>query len=370
MEHLFASAIAEGQDWADVAKNCLHQLDVVPGANLGILYVSDHLADQIGSIATLFRGVTGVENWVGSVGIGVCGTNAEVFDRPAISVLIGHWPENGFRLFPALTDGLGPLEQTAGTWMSLHPPQLTLVHGDPRTPRLIPVLNGLADRVGFLVGGLAASRGEFPTLANRVFESGLSGVMFSSAVGVATGLTQGCSPVGPLRTITAAEDNMAMEIDGRPALEVFKQDIGELLSRDLRKVGGLIFAGFPVTGSDTGDYLVRNLNGIDTQKGWLSLGEDVTAGRRILFVRRDPVAAQADLERMLNQLKRRLSGPPKAGLYCSCVARGPNLFGHDSEELKTIGRILGNFPLTGVFANGEISNNRLYGYTGVLTLFT
>ena len=30
---------------------------------------------------------------------------------------------------------------------------------------------------------------------------------------------------------------------------------------------------------------------------------------------------------------------------------------------------LGDFPLVGFFANGEISNNRLYGYTGVLTLF-
>jgi small ligand-binding sensory domain FIST len=53
----------------------------------------------------------------------------------------------------------------------------------------------------------------------------------------------------------------------------------------------------------------------------------------------------------------------------SCLARGPNLFGDDSEELKTIREALGDVPLVGFFANGEISNNRLYGYTGVLTLF-
>ena len=53
----------------------------------------------------------------------------------------------------------------------------------------------------------------------------------------------------------------------------------------------------------------------------------------------------------------------------SCLARGPALFGDDSQELKTIRDALGDFPLVGFFANGEISHNRLYGYTGVLTLF-
>ena len=50
-------------------------------------------------------------------------------------------------------------------------------------------------------------------------------------------------------------------------------------------------------------------------------------------------------------------------------ARGPNQFGDDSDELKMITKELGEFPLVGFFANGEISNNRLYGYTGVLTVF-
>ena len=68
------------------------------------------------------------------------------------------------------------------------------------------------------------------------------------------------------------------------------------------------------------------------------------------------------------QSERRIDTPPRAALYYSCIARGPNLFGQGSVELTTIADILGDVPLIGFFANGEISNNRLYGYTGVLSL--
>ena len=64
-----------------------------------------------------------------------------------------------------------------------------------------------------------------------------------------------------------------------------------------------------------------------------------------------------------------LFGRPRGGLYYSCVGRGPNLFGGESEEANMIREALGEFPLVGFFCNGEISHNRLYGYTGVLTLF-
>jgi len=72
---------------------------------------------------------------------------------------------------------------------------------------------------------------------------------------------------------------------------------------------------------------------------------------------------------MLAALKQRTAGPAKAGLYYSCVGRGPNLFGTNSEELGLVREALGDFPLVGFFGNGEISNDRLYGYTAVLTLF-
>jgi small ligand-binding sensory domain FIST len=195
-------------------------------------------------------------------------------------------------------------------------------------------------------------------------------VLFAGDVAVAAGLTQGCSPIGPVRTITEAEDNVIAAIDGRSALEVFKEDIGELLARDLRRVGGYIHAALPVAGSDTRDYLVRNLTGIDPARGLIAIGALVEPGQAIMFARRDRRAAEQDLRRMLDDLGRRAAGQAiKGGVYCTCVARGPNLFGPDSQELKAIRAALGDFPLVGFFANGEICNNRLYGYTGVLALF-
>ena len=100
---------------------------------------------------------------------------------------------------------------------------------------------------------------------------------------IATGLTQGCTPIGQAHKITRAQNNIIVEIDGRPALDVFKEDIGELLARDLRRVAGYIFAALPITGSDTGDYLVRNLVGIDPNHGLIAIGDMVEPGRSIMF---------------------------------------------------------------------------------------
>jgi small ligand-binding sensory domain FIST len=168
--------------------------------------------------------------------------------------------------------------------------------------------------------------------------------------------------------VTAAEGNVAIEIDGKPALEVFKRDIGEILARDLRRVAGYIFAALPVEGDDRGDYLVRNLMGIDPARGLIAIGDRLAAGQRILFCRRDRQSAVEDLDRMTGELKRRIDARPRAALYFSCLARGPNMFGADAAEVGLIEKAFGSVPLIGFFCNGEISNARLYTYTGVLAL--
>ena len=140
--------------------------------------------------------------------------------------------------------------------------------------------------------------------------------------------------------------------------------------RDLRRVAGYIFAGFQVQGSDTGEYLVRNLTGIDPESGAMAVGELVTPGDKLMFCRRDPQTAVQDMQRMLNDLGKMSDGRTvKAGVYVSCLARGPNQFDPPDLELTLIREQFGDIPVAGFFANGEISNDRLYGYTGVLTLF-
>ena len=109
--------------------------------------------------------------------------------------------------------------------------------------------------------------------------------------------------------------------------------------------------------------------GIDPERGWLAVGGEVETGDRLLFVRRDPAGAEQDLGRMVSELAGRLPGPARGGLYFSCVARGPSLFGREGREMEIVGEALGDVPIVGFFGQGEISNNRLYGYTGVLALF-
>ena len=365
----FRAAEGRGAGWAEAAKSCADALLPVPeGASLGFLYVTDALAGDLGSTLTFLRERTRIPHWVGAIGLGVCGRR-EHFETPAVSALVANFPEGAFRVFAPV--GRGAIGEGERAWIASAHPGVAVVHGDPRDAGIVAAVSSLSAEGGlYLVGGLSAAMSAPPRLvADRIVEGGLSGVLLGPEIAVATGLTQGCSPIGPVRRVSEARENIVMAIDERPALEVFKEDIGELLARDLRQVGGRIFAGIPVRGSDTGDYLVRNLMALDVERQWLAIAEKVAPGDPILFCRRDPASALADLKRMLGGLQRRLAAPPKAGLYFSCVARGPNLFAGESEEVDAIRAALGDFPLAGFFGNGEIAHDRLYGYTGVLALF-
>ena len=273
-------------------------------------------------------------------------------------------------MFPSLSNDIEDFPAEGKAWVDEMSAPFGIVHGDPNnptTPHLIEAL-GLATS-GFLVGGLSESRGAHAQIAGDITDGGVSGVLFAPSVEVATGLSQGCVPVGPAHVVSDSLDNVIIGLDGNSALDVFKDDVGELLSRDLGRAAGYIHAAFPIEGSDTGDFVVRNLTGIDPERGWLAVGEDINAGDRVMFVRRDPQSASEDLATMIGNLKRRLPGPPRGGIYFSCVARGPNMFGEEGKEMSMIQDQLGDFPVVGFFGNGEISNNRLYGYTGVLALF-
>ncbi|HZU91452.1 MAG TPA: FIST C-terminal domain-containing protein [Stellaceae bacterium] len=378
MSRQFAAAFASG-DPGDLAERIGAALPEIAGANLGIIYASEAAAPVLSALIAALSRARGIGSWVGGVGLGVLGGTAEVMDEPAVAVMIAALPPNGFRVFAATADPAADLPRRHGEWLAAKPPLLALVHADPRCRGLAQTTAALAAASGaYLVGGLVSHRWPSPLIAHSAGapiaagagSGGIAGVMLAPEIAVATALTQGCSPLGPIHRIDEARDNIVMAIDGRPALAVFCENIGPALAQDLRRVGGLIFAGLPIAGSDTGDYLVRNLMAIDPGRGWLVLGEEVAPGDQILFCRRDPETARRDLERMIRQLKGRLGGAPKAALYVSCVARGVNLFGAEGVETGVIRAALGEVPLIGFFANGEVSRDRLYGHTGVLTVFT
>ncbi len=362
----------QSPDWNEAVAQCLQQIGDVPAqANLGFLYVTDLYADLLPAILERFRSATGVQHWVGTVGIGICAGGKEYSQVSAMAAMLACFPADSFRILPFYNRAADMLPGSWESWLSRSASQFAVVHADPANSNLPQLLEQLNDELpgGYLVGGLSSSHGPHPQIADEILEGGLSGVIFNDQVSVATALTQGCSPIAEKHTITECENNILNRLDNRPALDVFKEDIGEILARDLNRAAGYIFAGLPIKGSDTGDYLVRNLVGVDTQGKRIAIGDLAYPGQQIQFCRRDGKSACEDMQRMLDDLQTRITQTPKGGLYFSCLGRGQNLFGEDADELYMIKQTLGDFPLVGFFANGEISNKRLYGYTGVLTLF-
>jgi small ligand-binding sensory domain FIST len=362
MSEPFSHGCAASPNWRDAAAECLAQAGRGPaGANLGFVYVTDSLASELGDILDYLRINTGILHWVGTVGMGVCATGREYHDRSALAIMLCAFEPGSFRVFSGLR-APEDLER-----LSMHfdgvPANFAIVHADPRNvnlPRLVEDFAGALES-GFLTGGISSSRRAHLQVADRITKGGLSGVLFSDDVVIATRLTQGCSPIGPRHTVTDVQQNVLITLDGRAALDVFREDVGESSWQKLASLGGSIFAGLSAHGGgDAGDYMVRNL---------VAIGDAPEEGAKLMFCRRDADAAGEDMVRMLDSMKSGLYGRPRGGVYYSCVGRGANLFGDDSEELEMIRDALGDFPLVGFFCSGEISHNRLYGHTGVLTLF-
>lgn len=369
----FSHAHSPLPGWRDALKACLAALGPVPGdARLGFLYATDHHAAHLTDILAECKAATGIDHWVGSVGMGIAATDREYLDEPGLALMLTDLPETQFRILPPLHNLADILKLDEELKVDGEPAYFGIVHGDPGNPLMGELIEHLAARTGtgFLVGGLTSARDHPAQIADEVVGGGLSGVLLGSGVALATRLTQGVSPLGPRHMVTRGERNIVMALDGRPPLDVLREDIGETLFSQLERLGGYLFAGLPTQDTDTGDYLARNIVGIDPQSGYLAIGDYVEPGQSLMFCRRDSSSATEDMQRMLDGLKAALPGPIRGALYFSCLGRGSNMFGEGSAELKLISASLGAIPLVGFYASGEISRDRLYGYTGVLTVFT
>ncbi len=431
----FASASANGSDWRDTSKAVLEQLDSIrtedDGFNFGFIYISDYLADDASSIYNLFKSVLKIDDWVGSIGMGVIGAQDSLVDEPAISAMIGRFPEDSFCVFPKakpgcdieLTEAIkdpqeigidlfeedlekqGPRflsEDIVQQWLIEHTPTLGVVHIDPLSPHnpqdFLSDLERSTDC--FFVGGLTSSRSHHFQIGDGISSNSLCGAFFSDNVPVATVLSQGCAPISEPHTITKIDNSVILELNDEPALDVLQKDLRKLAAEKTGKseqeltesfdiiessekvpsefkslFRGQIHVALPLSQSDQNDFLVRNIAGIDINEGSIELAEDIQTGQRIFFVERDENNVSSDLSKALITLRNRVMSErgcfePKGALYISCIARG---FAEDknvaSEEIDLIRKIVGDIPLCGFYAGGEINNARFYSYAGVITLF-
>jgi small ligand-binding sensory domain FIST len=368
MEHSFRAAQGRADDWREACALCIRQLGELPAAaRVGFVYASDPLAGSLDLIVARLREATGLDAWIGTGGAGVCASGREYIEEGAIVTLVAMLPEDSYRVLDsAAAPAPGALAQPGRGAAACG-----VIHGDPREPEVAAAIAHLsADSGAFLVGGLVSASASSIRIAGAPAAGALSGVLFGGEVEVVTGLSQGCTPVGPAREVTASQGPWLLTLDGRPAVDVLKEDVGDVLARNLERIGGFIHVALPTSGTDRPDYVVRNLLAIDLRRAAIAVGELLRPRDRVMFVKRDGTEAQADLRRMLDDLRRRTAGRAIRGaLYHSCVARGPHMFGPGSAELGMIERALGPLPLAGFFTNGEIFRDRLYSYSGVLTLF-
>lgn len=368
----FTFACAGGDASEVISADLIDKLGAIPAdANLGFVYGTDLSAPLLTETLNTLKNATGIKHWTGSIGMGMSVMGEEYYDRPVVAVMLGRFADKDFCVIEPQAIDVSGFVETNSAWLDENDHYFGIIHADPtndRTPRLI---EALADAVpnAFFVGGMTSSNTQNLQISDHVTSGGVSGVLFSSSVPLVTGHTQGCSPIARSHVVTRCQRNIAIELDGRPALDVLREDVGEVIAKDLQRMAGYIFAALPISGSDTADYLVRNIVGVDENQKLVGIGDLLVEGAELMFCRRDGTTSRQDMDRMLEDISRRVDGNARGAVYYSCVARGRHQFGENSEELKMIEEALGDIPLVGFFANGEIFHNRLYAYTGVLSVF-
>jgi small ligand-binding sensory domain FIST len=220
--------------------------------------------------------------------------------------------------------------------------------------------------------------------ASGVYEGGVSGVAFSDRVRLLQRVTQGCRPVSRVHEVTSAERNLLGTLDGERALDVLLRDLqieGAGLPTLIAPVRATLVglagshgATLKATGDLDENARVRHIIGVDPTRRALAVAEQVDEGQRLVFCERSREAARADLLRICTEIREDIeAGDAPVGargaLYVSCSGRGGPHFGGPNAELDLIRHALGEIPLVGFFAGGEIAGQQLLGYTGVLTVF-
>jgi small ligand-binding sensory domain FIST len=233
-----------------------------------------------------------------------------------------------------------------------------------------------------IVGGMAAgARGRGSTrllVDDRVVDRGAVGVMLGGRVGARTAISQGCRPVGPAMTVTAADGNVILELAGMPAIEKLREILSLLPPTEQALVSEGLQLGIArdeyVEEHVQGDFLIRGIAGADEATGGLVIGDIVPVGRTVRFQVRDASAADADLRETLETF-RASYGPEsvEGALLFSCNGRGAHLFGTADHDPEMVQAVLAGSGVAGCFAAGEIGpvggRNFVHGFTASIIAF-
>jgi small ligand-binding sensory domain FIST len=364
--------------------------DLGPGPlSLVLAFVTPHFANYYPQLYRLVSSYLEPEVFLGCSGGGVIGGSEEVEYAPAITLIAARLPD--VRLRPFRADGpLPDLDGPPDAWELLvgvraqEEPHFVLL-ADPFSVQAEALLAGLdyafpgSSKIGGLASGGASPGLNALFLDDELSSDGAVGLTLSGNIALDTIVAQGCRPVGDLMQITGCHGNLLYELDGRPALEALQELFTALDERDRHLARTALFVGVLMDEyreePSVGDFLIRNLIGIDPRRGAVAVGEYLQEGMRLRFHLRDAETSAEDLHAMLSAYGKTQpdAESPSGALLFSCLGRGEGLYGRPNVDTTVFRELLGDVPIGGFFCNGEIGpvgdTTFLHGYTSSFGLF-
>ena len=353
-----------------------------------VVFTAEHIRDQE-KLRNAVTRAAGSSRVVGTSAAGILTGEGEVEGSHGVAVLVlssDRLQADTF-IFESLR---GRDDQVAAEIAKIsrpHPAEnlLTVLMPDTYNGQAQQLLRTLHHQTGYspVVGAGSSESGiagaTFQMSGDKIATNAVAGVHLSGSFGSLIDITQGCQPITQPLVITKADENIIFEIDDHPAFEVFASVLKGPFLDDLRRALMYVFVGLPADQQrntvGAGEYLVRNIIGLDSSKGAIAIADHVREGQSMIFTLRDGNRARDDLGQMLQRQRERLNGKkPAFGLYFNCCARGASLYGIPGIDSAYIRQALGDFPLIGMFGGYELAplggTNHLFAYTGVLALIT
>ena len=325
---------------------------------------------------------------VGCSAEGVIGGDREIERQPGVALLVGELP--GVRLHPfhvaGREDWVELLEDPAALAERVgYGPETRAVigFGDPFTTPLAQFLPAADRAFGAvpLIGGMASSArapgGNVLFRNDRCYDEGFVGVSLHGPIDVDTVVSQGCRPVGKPLVITRARENVVEQLGGRPAMQALNETVQQLSESDRRLLQNGLYIGQAISEYrerwERGDFLVRNVIGVDQASGAIQVADYAKTGRTVQFHVRDAQTADEDLRLLLEAHGGRHDEPPAGGLLFSCNGRGTRMFKEPCHDLGAARQAMPVTPVAGFFAAGELGpvggRNFVHGHTASFALF-
>jgi small ligand-binding sensory domain FIST len=361
-----------------------------PGpVSLALAFVTPHFADYYPRLYGLVSRYLEPGTFLGCSGGGVIGGGEEVERAPAVTLVAARLPD--VRLAPFHVSAPMPdLDGPPDAWERLvgvraqEVPQFVLL-ADPFSVRAEALLAGLdyafpgSSKIGGLASGVTSPGLNALFLDDELSSEGAVGVALSGNVALDTVVAQGCRPVGDLMQITGCDGNLLCELEGRPALGALQELFGTLDERERYLASTALFVGVLMDEfreePRVGDFLIRNLIGVDPRRGAIAVGEHLQEGMRVRFHLRDAETSAENLHAMLGAYEKapQETTSPSGALLFSCLGRGEGLYGSPNFDTGVFREHLSDVPVGGFFCNGEIGPvggvTFLHGYTSSFGLF-